>query len=112
MGRVEVLSADVVGGISIFTESRKGCKPGTEQPIRTRYSGHVTGYQPIRDRYFNSPSSMAKEDISCLLSVVFCVDGSGSATNRFLFNAPPSHSTLSQPNSHTTLLGRLPNFNP
>eukprot|EP00116_Pleurobrachia_bachei_P007790 sb/3468052/ len=23
-----------------------------KQPIRTRYSGHVTGYQPIRDQYF------------------------------------------------------------
>eukprot|EP00116_Pleurobrachia_bachei_P016258 sb/3476520/ len=24
----------------------------SKQPIRTRYLGHVTGYQPIRDRYF------------------------------------------------------------
>eukprot|EP00116_Pleurobrachia_bachei_P011042 sb/3471304/ len=24
----------------------------SEQPIRTRYIGHVTGYQPIRDQYF------------------------------------------------------------
>ena len=23
-----------------------------KQPIKTRYSGHVTGYQPIRDQYF------------------------------------------------------------
>ena len=23
-----------------------------KQPIRTRYLGHVTGYQPIRDQYF------------------------------------------------------------
>eukprot|EP00116_Pleurobrachia_bachei_P015531 sb/3475793/ len=23
-----------------------------EKPIRTHYSGHVTGYQPIRDQYF------------------------------------------------------------
>ena len=23
-----------------------------EQPIRTRYLGHVTDYQPIRDQYF------------------------------------------------------------
>ena len=22
------------------------------QPIKTRYLGHVTGYQPIRDQYF------------------------------------------------------------
>eukprot|EP00116_Pleurobrachia_bachei_P011079 sb/3471341/ len=25
---------------------------GSKQPIRTRYLGHVTGYQPIRDQYF------------------------------------------------------------
>ena len=24
----------------------------SKQPIRTRYFGHVTGYQPIRDQYF------------------------------------------------------------
>eukprot|EP00116_Pleurobrachia_bachei_P015437 sb/3475699/ len=24
----------------------------SKQPIRTRYLGHVTGYQPIRDQYF------------------------------------------------------------
>eukprot|EP00116_Pleurobrachia_bachei_P012725 sb/3472987/ len=24
----------------------------SKQPIRTRYLGHVTGYQPIRDKYF------------------------------------------------------------
>ena len=23
----------------------------SKQPIRTRYLGHVTGYQPIRDQY-------------------------------------------------------------
>eukprot|EP00116_Pleurobrachia_bachei_P014115 sb/3474377/ len=27
-------------------------KKMAEQPIRTRYLGHVTGYQPIRDQYF------------------------------------------------------------
>ena len=24
----------------------------SKQPIRTRYLGHVTGYQPIREQYF------------------------------------------------------------
>ena len=24
----------------------------TNQPIRARYLGHVTGYQPIKDQYF------------------------------------------------------------
>ena len=24
----------------------------SKQPIRTRYLGHVTGYQPIKDKYF------------------------------------------------------------
>ena len=28
----------------------------SKQPIRTRYSGHVTGYQPIRDQYKKSCS--------------------------------------------------------
>eukprot|EP00116_Pleurobrachia_bachei_P004481 sb/3464743/ len=28
----------------------------SKQPIRTRYLGHVTGYQPIRDQYFLLPS--------------------------------------------------------
>ena len=32
-------------GISLFQDTSK-------QPIRTRYLGHVTGYQPIRDQYF------------------------------------------------------------
>ena len=27
-----------------------------KQPIRTRYLGHVTGYQPIRDQYFLMPT--------------------------------------------------------
>eukprot|EP00116_Pleurobrachia_bachei_P011333 sb/3471595/ len=27
-------------------------KETSKQPIRTRYLGHVTGYQPIRDHYF------------------------------------------------------------
>eukprot|EP00116_Pleurobrachia_bachei_P016967 sb/3477229/ len=27
------------------------------QPIRTRYLGHVTGYQPIRDQYFLIPDT-------------------------------------------------------
>eukprot|EP00116_Pleurobrachia_bachei_P015705 sb/3475967/ len=36
-----------------------------KQPIRTRYLGHVTGYQPIRGQYFlNSISS------SCPLCIV------------------------------------------
>ena len=25
----------------------------SKQPIRTRYLGHVTGYQPIREQYFH-----------------------------------------------------------
>eukprot|EP00116_Pleurobrachia_bachei_P016842 sb/3477104/ len=30
----------------------------SKQPIRTRYLGHVIGYQPIRDQYF--PASVGK----------------------------------------------------
>eukprot|EP00116_Pleurobrachia_bachei_P011330 sb/3471592/ len=29
-----------------------------KQPIRTRYLGHVTGYQPIRDHFFGFPDSI------------------------------------------------------
>eukprot|EP00116_Pleurobrachia_bachei_P002930 sb/3463192/ len=37
-------------------------KVGTsKQPIRTRYLGHVTGYQPISDQYFLIRSSAAKK---------------------------------------------------
>eukprot|EP00116_Pleurobrachia_bachei_P002435 sb/3462697/ len=39
-----------------FPPTRSVCKSGTDQiskqPIRTRYLGHVVGYQPIRDQYF------------------------------------------------------------
>ena len=31
----------------------------SKQPIRTRYLGHVTGYQPIRDQYFHIRSVAA-----------------------------------------------------
>ena len=27
-------------------------RSGTDQPIKTRYLGHTTGYQPIRERHF------------------------------------------------------------
>ena len=43
--RVYPLESEVVA------EDMKKLQVGT-QPIRTRYLGHVTGYQPIRDRYF------------------------------------------------------------
>ena len=40
------ITREVDGGkIEEPTESSK-------QPIRARYLGHVTGYQPIRDQYF------------------------------------------------------------
>eukprot|EP00116_Pleurobrachia_bachei_P012590 sb/3472852/ len=41
---------------------KKGFHDQTEtskQPIRTRYLGHETGYQPIRDQYFLSRSGPA-----------------------------------------------------
>eukprot|EP00116_Pleurobrachia_bachei_P015398 sb/3475660/ len=31
---------------------RLEARVGTDRPIRTRYLGHVTGYQPIRGQYF------------------------------------------------------------
>eukprot|EP00116_Pleurobrachia_bachei_P004510 sb/3464772/ len=40
-----------------------------KQPIRTRYLGHVTGYQPIRDQYFLIRSVPALEPTLALLRV-------------------------------------------
>eukprot|EP00116_Pleurobrachia_bachei_P016689 sb/3476951/ len=34
-----------------LTERGGGVIAGSKQPIRSRYLGHVTGYQPIRDQY-------------------------------------------------------------
>ena len=34
------------------SSERRGKFGSSNQPIRTRYLGHVTGYQPIRDEYF------------------------------------------------------------
>eukprot|EP00116_Pleurobrachia_bachei_P008605 sb/3468867/ len=36
----------------ILATGEKGILKLCKQPIRTRYLGHVTGYQPIRDQYF------------------------------------------------------------
>eukprot|EP00116_Pleurobrachia_bachei_P010051 sb/3470313/ len=35
----------------------------SQQPIRTRYLGHVTGYQPIRDQYFLIRSVPAPKEV-------------------------------------------------
>eukprot|EP00116_Pleurobrachia_bachei_P014742 sb/3475004/ len=34
-----------------LSEREEGLIAGSKQPIRSRYLGHVTGYQPIRDQY-------------------------------------------------------------
>ena len=39
---------DEFGDVTIDTEQTEPSK----QPIRARYLGHMTGYQPIRDQYF------------------------------------------------------------
>ena len=40
----------------------------SKQPIRTRYLGHVTGYQPIRDQYFLIRSVPGRyKDGSCFM---------------------------------------------
>eukprot|EP00116_Pleurobrachia_bachei_P010928 sb/3471190/ len=49
-----------------------------KQPIRTRYLGHVTGYQPIRDQYV--PWGRDKEEV--LVDDI----GSKDAHSLFLFN--------------------------
>ena len=43
-----------------------------KQPIRTRYLGHVTGYQPVRDLYFlvrsvPAPNQVCSRDILLFL---------------------------------------------
>eukprot|EP00116_Pleurobrachia_bachei_P011877 sb/3472139/ len=49
---------DVYGCVSMLRSQRMQVRVFQEltetskQPIRTRYLGHVTGYQPIRDQYF------------------------------------------------------------
>eukprot|EP00116_Pleurobrachia_bachei_P006372 sb/3466634/ len=53
-----------------FTLSRKGELGSVSQdqeltePIRTRYSGHVTGYQAIRDQYFLIRSVPAHQELT------------------------------------------------
>ena len=44
----DALEFKVIPEKGIFKEPTESCK----QSIRTRYLGHVTGYQPIRDEYF------------------------------------------------------------
>eukprot|EP00116_Pleurobrachia_bachei_P012760 sb/3473022/ len=60
-GTLNFLAALVLASPSLWAEthislSRSSLSlPGRDtckQPIRTRYLGHVTGYQPIRDQYF------------------------------------------------------------
>ena len=58
----------------------------SKQPIRARYLGHVTGYQPIRDQYFlvrsfpdmvfdilqpNSPGSLPLEYTHSLFPITY-----------------------------------------
>eukprot|EP00116_Pleurobrachia_bachei_P008537 sb/3468799/ len=50
-----VHSADHVNAYSVMRSLLVTCwhdRFRNKQPIRTRYLGHVTGYQPIRDQYF------------------------------------------------------------
>ena len=49
----------------------------SKQPIRTRYLGHVTGYQPIREQYFLIRSVPTWFFSSFQLGVVPCVEVQG-----------------------------------
>eukprot|EP00116_Pleurobrachia_bachei_P018827 sb/3479089/ len=44
--------SDEGNGRKLGSSYREREREGGKQPIRTRYLGHVTGYQPIRDQYF------------------------------------------------------------
>eukprot|EP00116_Pleurobrachia_bachei_P011317 sb/3471579/ len=46
---------------TVYQEPTKTSK----QPIRTRYLGHLTGYQPIRDQYFLVRSVQLTNSITC-----------------------------------------------
>ena len=47
-GHFSHIFIDEAAQVGYIQEPTEFCK----QPIRTRYLGHVTGYQPIRDQYF------------------------------------------------------------
>eukprot|EP00116_Pleurobrachia_bachei_P018397 sb/3478659/ len=51
----------------------------SKQPTRTRYLGHVTGYQPIRDQYFLNRSVPA----FCVSPVEVSVIYGGSKFNEY-----------------------------
>eukprot|EP00116_Pleurobrachia_bachei_P009882 sb/3470144/ len=42
---------------------------GGKQPIRTRYLGHVTGYQPIRGQYFHEIVTLTKRERSEIVTL-------------------------------------------
>ena len=52
----------------------------SKQPIRSRYLGHVTGYQPIRDQYFMVRSVPARENNK----LTFYSSGCPTCTNKLL----------------------------
>eukprot|EP00116_Pleurobrachia_bachei_P002959 sb/3463221/ len=49
--RSNILDNKAVGSSKVGQEVIKEPTETSKQPIRTRYLGHVTGYQPIRDQY-------------------------------------------------------------
>ena len=64
----------------------------SKQPIRTRYLGHVTGFQPIREQYFTSfwlPTTPHWRFISPDLSVVLINHG-GTVVMHYIGNSEKS----------------------
>eukprot|EP00116_Pleurobrachia_bachei_P006883 sb/3467145/ len=56
----------------------------SKQPMRTRYLGHVTGYQPIRYQYFLHPilTSTVIKVLSDIIKIMGAVSGSHHPINR------------------------------
>eukprot|EP00116_Pleurobrachia_bachei_P006455 sb/3466717/ len=59
----------------------------SKQPIRTRYLGHVTGHQPIRDQYSLTSSSSSLSSSSLELPAT-CLSFHGSHRHTFKSNTP------------------------
>ena len=49
---IESDNFNLLQGENPFSGARQEPTEPSKQPIRARYLGHVTGYQPIRDQYF------------------------------------------------------------
>ena len=68
-------------GIGVTGELPQEPTDTSKTPIRTRYLDHVTGYQPIRDQYFQyrsvPDSDILTHDVFCVGLTMAVLRGSG-----------------------------------